>query len=273
MAKLKSALAASTAPAPAIDLAAAAKERSVIARFVEAFIAAIRAMFAFVFGGTTDTFKRDLSGIRKAAGVAKTVGDHALVAAGKGLEGPGRVLDAAAGAVGSTLGALLPVAPVGPRQVADAAVAHDRAPAMPPVFTAPAVPLNAGGRSEDDARNLQAWARCARKNDLAGAQKLPGINLAVFDWLNTLSDVQLLRLEQLPASRVLAHVLATSDADRTPLLPPAHGILSISAGPTPEAVMDRLRVAPEDRPAILSRVRERRAAREGAYAPAPVFSL
>lgn len=273
MAKLKHTLAASTAPAPAIDLAAAAKQRSVIARFVEAFIAAIRAMFAFVFGGTVETFRRDLSGIRKAAGVAKSVGDHALVAAGKGLEGPGRVLDAAAGAVGSTLGALLPVAPVGPRQVADAAVAHDRAPTMPAVFTAPAAPLNAGGRSEDDARNLQAWARCARKNDLAGAQKLPGINLAVFNWLNTLDDTQLLRLEQLPASRVLAHVLATTDADRTPLLPPAHGILSLSAGPTPEAVMNRLRVAPEDRPAILSRVRERRAAREEAYQPQPVFSL
>lgn len=260
------ALSAGTA-APALDPAAAQAERSAIARFVAAFIAALRAVIALVFGGTVDTFRRDIASARKVAGAAKAVGDHALAAAGRGLEGPARAVDLVANGIGTTLGALLPVAPVGPRQVADAAVAHDRAPSMPATFSPSASPLDAGGRSEEDARNVQAWARCARKNDAAGTKKLGQINIAVFEWLTSLDDTQLLRLEQLPPSRVLAHLLATTDADRTSLLPPAHGIRRLDAGPSPKAVFDRHGVPEADRPAILSSVRARRAAREEAYSP------
>lgn len=279
MATLKSALAASTAPrkaVPVIDAAAAEAERSALAAFVAAIIKAIRAIARFVFGGTWTDLKADLSGARKAAGTARSVGDHALAAAGRGLEGPGRVLDAAAGAVGSTLGALLPVAPVGPRQVADAAVAYDRAPAMPAVFATPVAPQDPAGCSEADARNLQAWARCARKDDAAGTQRLAPLSVPLLAWLNGLDDTQLLRLEQLPASRVLAHVLATTDADRTPLLPPAHGIRRLDAGITDtevEAIGVSWGIPRSEQPAILARGRARRTAREEAYEPATAFAL
>jgi hypothetical protein len=252
MAQIKSALSSSAAPrraAPVVDAAKAEAERNSLSAFIAALVAAIAAVFRFVFGGTWGDLKRDVGGIRKAAGLARTAGGHALVGVGKGLELPLRAADATASAVGATLGAMILRAPVGPRQVADTAVAQDDA--RQTVQSAPRryadVSAERYGRTERDAAEVQLWARAMRKSDRSLVKTSAGIDPAVFSWLTTCTSEQLLRLEQLPPSRVLAHLLPTRDSDRSMLLPPAVGIERLDAGPDANEILHKLGLSDEER--------------------------
>lgn len=201
--------------APAVDPAAAAKARSTIAAFVAALIAAIQAMFRFVFGGTWASLGRDVAGIRKAAGVARSVGDRALVAAGKGMEGPARAVDLVAGGIGSTLGAMLPQTPVGPGQVAKAAVAADDNDGLTPPwvkdFRMPLALLGTQIQLAAQARADGNWVLSTFDSDEASP--------TVKAWFEGLSRKQYATLAALNPWAIEAHVNAKSDADRNPTLP------------------------------------------------------
>lgn len=201
--------------APALDPAAAQAERSAIARFVAAFIAALRAVIALVFGGTVDTFRRDIASARKVAGAAKAVSDHALAAAGKGLEGPARAVDLVANGIGTTLGALLPVAPVGPGQVAKAAVAADDNDGLTPPWVKDfRMPLALLGTQIQ----LAAQAR-ADGNRVLSTFDSDEASPTVKAWFEGLSRKQYATLAALNPWAIEAHVNAKSDADRNPALP------------------------------------------------------
>lgn len=213
--KLKSSTAASALSArrgaSAVDSVKAEAERSAIAAFVAALIAAIQAMVRFVFGGTWASLGRDVAGIRKAAGVARSVWDRALVAAGKGMEGPARAVDLVASGIGSTLGALLPTAPVSARAFADAAVSHDdvapapsRAPAsmIRTAILGQSIQMAASNRVEDGAHPY------LHTDDLPRS---------VVAWLDTLDRRQLGVLADMEIWGIEAHV---SGRSRSELLPP-----------------------------------------------------
>lgn len=195
--------------APALDPAATAKARSTLA----AFAAAIAAMFRLVFGGTWADLRRDVAGIRKAAGVARRVGDRALVAAGKGLEGPARAVDLVAGGIGSTLGALLPTAPVTAKAFADAAVSHDD--------VAPSAPSRAPANLIRSAI-LGSSVQMAASNRIEGDGEHPYLHTddlprSVVAWLDGLSRSQLVALTEMEIWGIEAHL---SGRSRSELLPP-----------------------------------------------------
>lgn len=198
--------------APAVDAVKAEAERSAIAAFVAALIAAIQAMVRFVFGGTWASLGRDVAGVRRAAGVARSVGDRALVAAGKGLEGPARAVDLVASGIGSTLGALLPTAPVTAKAFADAAVSHDDV-APPAPSRAPASMI----RTAILGQSIQM----AASNRIEGGEHpylhTDDLPRAVVAWLDTLDRRQLAVLADMEIWGIEAHV---SSRSRSELLPP-----------------------------------------------------
>lgn len=189
------------ANAPALDPVKAAKERNALAALVAAIVAMINAMVQFVFGGTWGDLKRDLSGARKAAGLARAVGGHALVGVGKGLEPVLRAADATASAVGATLGAMIPRAPVGPRQVADAAVAHDDAASDGLGNPRIHVPMALLGTQ------LQLAAQCrARGDDLSASFHLTDASPAVKAWIGGLTRGQAVALAEMNPWAIEAHL-------------------------------------------------------------------
>lgn len=225
MAKLKTTLNTSTAPlraAPIVDAAKASKERAGLAALAEMIVAMIAAMMKFVFGGTWGDLKRDMSTVRKTAGLARAVGGHALVGVGKGLEPALRAADATASAIGSTLGALIPRAPVGPRQVADAAVAHDDAASDGLGNPRIHVPMALLGTQ------IQLAAECrARGNDLAASFHLTDASPAVRAWIEGLTRGQVAVLAEMNAWQIEAHLDGTKVANLPPVAPIAKvGVIS-----------------------------------------------
>ncbi|MBO1020426.1 hypothetical protein IPV08_10645 [Methylobacterium sp. SD274] len=214
MAKFKSALAASTAPrraAPVVDAAKAAKERAGLAALAQMIAEMIVALFRFIVGGTWGDLKRDVSTARKVAGLARSVGGHALVGVGKGLEPAFRAVNATASAVGATLGALIPRAPAGPRQVADAAVAHDDAASDGLGNPRIHVPMALLGTQ------LQLAAECrARGNDLAASFHLTDASPAVRAWIEGLTRGQAVALAEMNPWAIEAHL----DGTKLTSLPP-----------------------------------------------------
>ncbi|QRE76841.1 hypothetical protein [Methylobacterium aquaticum] len=92
-----------------------------------ALIKMFREAWAFIFGGTVEDLAGDVRSAKRAAGKTADVGGQALVGVGAGLDVGLKATHGAASVVGRILGALLPSAPVGPGDVADAAVAADDA--------------------------------------------------------------------------------------------------------------------------------------------------
>lgn len=198
--------------ATGLDPAAAAKARSALAAFAAAMAAMIAAMFRFIFGGTWADLKRDVAAVRKAAGVARKVADHALVAAGKGLEGPARAVDLVAGGIGSTLGALLPTAPVSARAFADAAVSHDD--------VAPSAPSRAPAnliRTAILGQSVQMAASNRIENGAHPYLHTDDLPRSVVAWLDELDRRQLAVLLDMEIWGIEAHV---SGRSRSELLPP-----------------------------------------------------
>jgi hypothetical protein len=232
---IKSKLSASTSTAalsagaasPAADPAAAATARSALDALVAAIMAMLTALFRFLTGGTWADLKRDVAGVRRAVGTARSIGEHALVAVGRGLEGPARVLDATAGAVGATLGALLPQAPVGPRQVAQSAVAADDD--IRSDFERQSVTIKPAILGTQ----LQLAAQCLAGGDgyMAGfhaAEASPEIQV----WLKGLTARQLATLSDLNGGAIEAHV---TGGQRYPGLPP---VAALAPAPRPAALSD-----------------------------------
>ncbi|KAB1071159.1 hypothetical protein [Methylobacterium planeticum] len=185
------------------------------ARAAKAFIAALVAIIRAIFGGAKEAALSLAGDARRVGRAAKAVGEATGRAVGKGLDGPARVLDLTADAIGSTLGALLPRPPVGPRDVADAAVAADRVPvsARPPQASGP-VPLVGVAVQLAAASLLHGGDAEVARRELADAPQ------HVRDWFGRLTPSDLQRLTTLPSRTVHRHVTATDASDRIADLPP-----------------------------------------------------
>ncbi|MFY9294746.1 MAG: hypothetical protein WAP03_29290 [Methylorubrum rhodinum] len=92
-----------------------------------ALLRALRKLLRLIFGGTGGDLARDFTAAKGLAGRAAIAGAHGVEGVGQALGLGHRLVHGVASAVGATLGALLPRAPIGPREVADAAVANDNA--------------------------------------------------------------------------------------------------------------------------------------------------
>ena len=99
------------------------------AALMAAIMAMIAAVMKAIFGGSWGELKDTVSRHAKAAGEMIGFAGDATAAVGRGaghvLSGPLKALDLTASAVGQTLGAMLPHAPVTAKAVADAAVERD----------------------------------------------------------------------------------------------------------------------------------------------------
>lgn len=219
---------------------------------ISAAMAGIRGAFAFAWDAIEEAAEpvtRRLPWFRdrvRDAGHASAIGaSYAVQGAGLALQAPGAVLRE----VGSILGSVLPSPAATPQGVAAGAVAMDDA--RQPVQAAPRryvdVSSERYGRKEDDAVEVQLWAKAMRKRDRSLVKQSEGIAPQVFAWLSSCTPEQLLRIEQLPASRVLAHLLPERDSDMSQLLPPAVGIERLDAGPDANEIMHRLGLSDEER--------------------------
>lgn len=92
-----------------------------------ALVRMFREAWAFIFGGSVEELSGDVRGVKRAAAKAADAGGQAVVAAGAGLDVGLKATHGAASIIGKILGALFPTAPVGPGDVADAAVVADDA--------------------------------------------------------------------------------------------------------------------------------------------------
>jgi hypothetical protein len=189
------------------------------ARIARAIAAMIMAALRAIFGGVKEVGAAIAADVRMVGRGVRDGASHVAHVAGRGLSGPAQVLDYAAGAFGATLGALLPRRPVGPRDVADAAVGRDDSMAaqtltqVPPAARAElhaaamlgnAVQASAGARAAGDVRMIP----------LHDADLPPHL----VQWLGGLSPNQLRHLGELTTWVVAAHVQG-----RTPIpgIPPA----------------------------------------------------
>lgn len=193
------------------------------AALMAALAAIVAAVMKALFGGSWSELKHDVRRHAKAAKeMAGFAGDGAAAVgrgAGHVLSGPLRALDLTASAVGQTLGALLPHAPVTARAVADGAVARD------------------------DARTHRVDSEMAAAHDGLVAANLVGIKIqgaanslisrggplhAIYSdeltptvraWLEGLSPAQLKRVVDAPAHALDRHLNADAQTDLIPGLP------------------------------------------------------
>lgn len=211
---------------PVTSAETATEKKAAAARLWAMLVAMYEAVRAFVralLGMGTEAV-----GELKGDAVALTRGARRGVEAtgrvvGVGLEGPARVLDATAGAIGSTLGALLPQAPVTPAAVARGAVARDdrreavgyapvqaSSPAPVPVTTLPGL------------IKQHAYAALDWKGEKANA--LPPLDARHAAWIASLSMGERLTLAAAAPATIARHLDATSASER---------ILGVSAVPSP----------------------------------------
>lgn len=99
------------------------------AALVASIVAMVMAVMKALFGGSWGELKHDIRRHAKAAKEMAGFAGDGVSAVGRGaghvLSGPLRALDVTANAIGATLGAILPHAPVTAKNVADAAVERD----------------------------------------------------------------------------------------------------------------------------------------------------
>lgn len=207
------------------------------ARAAKAFAALIMAMIRAIFGGAKEAGHAIAGDVRMVARGVKGAVAHTAHLAGRGLTGPLRALDLTASAIGGTLGALIPRRPVGPRDVADAAVARDsRATASaadPMAGIAPAAraelhaAMMIGGAVQ---RSAEAHAAGDAKRAEFLDDDLPP---HVAAWLRGLSPSDLRHIAGAHIGLVAAHVQGRSPIEGIPLVPP------LSTQPTPAALDTR----------------------------------
>ncbi|UYW24817.1 hypothetical protein OKC48_16210 [Methylorubrum extorquens] len=196
-------------------------------RKLAAAIAAIAAMVAAVvkaiFGGSWGELKHDVK--RHAAAAREMTGfaGDAAAAVGRGaghvLSGPLRVLDFTAGAIGQTLGAMLPTRPVTAKNVADAAVERDETriqhvdPENNPAQAALVASNLVGIKIQSAASSLQR--RGGELHDIYRDDMTP----PVAHWLESLTSAQLQAVVDAPSYALDRHINAKSRADLLPGLP------------------------------------------------------
>lgn len=197
-------------------------------RKLAAAIAAIAAMVVAVikalFGGCWSELKHDVKRHAQAAKEMAGFAGDAAAAVGRGaghvLSGPLRALDLTADAVGQTLGALLPQAPVTARQVADGAVARDdnRVHRADPEYQAAHEGLVAanlvGIRVQGAASSLLG------RGGSLHAIYADGLTPPVTAWLEGLSKAQLQTIVDAPSHTLDRHIQAQAKGDLLPGLPP-----------------------------------------------------
>lgn len=203
------------------DIAEKMKKLAALIAAIAAMVAAVmRALFGGSWGELKDTVSRHAKAAKEMVGFA---GD-ATAAVGRGaghvLSGPLRALDLTASAVGQTLGALLPHAPVTARQVADGAVARDDA-----------------RTHRDDTEYQEAHAGLVAANlvgiRIQGAASSllsrggsphsiyrDDLTPPVIAWLESLSPAQLKAVVDAPSYSLDRHIKAEAKGDLLPGLPP-----------------------------------------------------
>lgn len=196
-------------------------------RRLAAAIAAIAAMVAAVmkalFGGSWSELKHD---VRRHAAAAKEMAGFAgdaAAAVGRGaghvMSGPLKALDFTAGAIGQTLGAMLPTRPVTAKNVADSAVARDDA------RTQLVDPEHQAARDGLVAANLTGIrVQGAASSLLSRGGPLHAIHAdhltpTVRAWLEELTPVQLKAVVDAPSHLLDRHINADAQADLLPGVP------------------------------------------------------
>lgn len=195
-----------------------------LARLLAAIMAMITALVKAVFGGSWGELKDTVSRHAKTAKEMAGFAGDATAAVGRGaghvLSGPLRALDLTASAVGQTLGALLPHAPVTARQVADGAVSRDDA-----------------RTHRDDTEYQEAHAGLVAANltgiriqgaassllDRGGrlhAVHADSLTPPVIAWLEGLTAAQLRAVVDAPSYALDRHIKAETKGDMLPGLPP-----------------------------------------------------
>lgn len=186
----------------------------------KALAALIAAIVRMIFGGIKEAGGMLAGDARRLTRAAKSAGEATGRAAGRILEGPARALDLTAGAVGATLGALLPRAPVTPKAVADAAVAQDDGFVTDPLAAAsPAAKAALFGAAMTG--NVVQFAAEARARGDAPMTRHYDEDLPphVSQWLDGLSARQLAQLGKMHTFAVAAHVEGRAVADGLPPMP------------------------------------------------------
>lgn len=180
--------------------------------FLSRLLTALRNAFAAVFGFARDTLSeaaepitRHWPAVKRGLGYAPS---YAAIGAGAAIGAPAAVLRGAAGLVGS----MIPMPAPSPAAVAEAAVASD-APVAPRRSYAPAM-MGLGDR-------IQGYARAMERGDTAKAASLSStLTTSDAHWLAGLSPEALKTLTWMAPARIMEHISATSEIDRSPLLPP-----------------------------------------------------
>lgn len=182
--------------------------------------AAIAAIFRFIFGGVSEAATSLAGDARRITRAARRAAEATGRAAGRVLDGPARALDLTTGAIGQTLGALLPQRPVGPRDVADAAVARDDRAIIDPVSVAsPAARAQLTAVAMEG--NTIQFAAAARARGDAIMARSYDEDLAphVRVWLDGLSPRQVAYLASLDCYAISAHVDGRSLTSGLPAVP------------------------------------------------------
>ncbi|MBI1689544.1 hypothetical protein D9Y22_12555 [Methylorubrum sp. DB1722] len=186
-------------------------------------MAIVAAVMKALFGGSWSELKHDVRRHAKAAKEMAGFAGDGVAAVGRGaghvLSGPLKVLDFTAGAIGSTLGAMLPTRPVTAKNVADAAVERDETrvqhfdPENSPAQAALVASNLVGIRIQGAASSL-----LSRGGELH-AIYADSLTPPVTEWLESLSPAQLKAVVDAPSYSLDRHVNAKSRADLLPGLP------------------------------------------------------
>jgi hypothetical protein len=208
-----------------------------LARAAAAIAAMVMAMIRALFGGAKKAGAAIAGDVRMVARGVRDGASHVAHVAGRGLAGPLRALDLTASGIGGVLGARIPRRPVGPRDVADAAVARDSrattAPSDPMAGIAPAA------RAELQAAMMIGGAvqRSAEAHTAGDAKRAEFLDddlpPHVAAWLRGLSPSDLRHIAGAHIGHVAAHVQGRSQMEGIPLVPP------LSTQPSPAALDTR----------------------------------
>ncbi|AMB45076.1 hypothetical protein [Methylobacterium sp. AMS5] len=185
-----------------------------------ALLRALRKLWRMLFGGTAGDLATDFTTAKGLAGRAVIGAAHGVEGVGKTLGFGHRLVHGAASAVGSTLGALLTRAPIGPREVANAAVANDNATAarlQRRVESQRARRLEletATDPAEVAALAMESAAQLAARGRDAGATRMsPQLPSDVSIWLMRLDAGELRAVMAAGPEAVQSHILGTGQIE------------------------------------------------------------
>jgi|GEM_PF-1553242 len=213
--------------------------KSQLARAAAAIAEMVMAMIRALFGGAKEAGAAITGDVRMVARGVRDGASHVAHVAGRGLTGPLRALDLTASGIGGVLGALIPRRPVGPRDVADAAVRRDSRRASPAGGFDPMAQMSPAVRAELHATMMlggavQRAAEARASGDLGRAEFLNGdLPPHIATWLAGLSPNALRHIAGAETSHVAAHVEGRAAFDGIPAVPP------LATQPAPAALDTR----------------------------------